>query len=86
MVSVSQGTLDEALAHPREVFRPVIAFSAYAFIVVHNHPSGDPFPFRSVEEGARDRDEALRGLAAAACQDVFPGEKSDLCGIAEKTS
>jgi len=53
VVSVSQGTLDEALAHPREVFKPVIAFSAYAFIVVHNHPSGDPFPFRSVEEGAR---------------------------------
>jgi DNA repair protein RadC len=53
VVSVRQGTLDEALAHPREVFKPVIAFSAYAFIMVHNHPSGDPFPFRSVEEGAR---------------------------------
>jgi DNA repair protein RadC len=40
VVSVSQGTLNEALAHPREVFKPVIAFSAYAFIMVHNHPSG----------------------------------------------
>jgi DNA repair protein RadC len=36
IVSVSQGTLNEALAHPREVFKPVIAFSAYAFIMVHN--------------------------------------------------
>ena len=27
VVSVSQGTLNEALAHPREVFKPVIAFS-----------------------------------------------------------
>ena len=44
VVSVSQGTLNEALAHPREVFKPVIAFSAYAFIMVHNHPSGDPSP------------------------------------------
>jgi hypothetical protein len=40
--SISQGTLNEALAHPREVFKPVIAFSAFAFIMVHNHPSGDP--------------------------------------------
>jgi DNA repair protein RadC len=44
VVSVSQGTLNEALAHPCEVFKPVIAFSAYAFIMVHNHPSGDPGP------------------------------------------
>src|SRR5260221_2068295 len=44
VVSVSQGTLNEALAHPREVFEPVIAFSAYAFIIVHSHPSGDPSP------------------------------------------
>jgi DNA repair protein RadC len=44
VATVSQGTLNEALAHPREVFKPVIAFSAYAFIMVHNHPSGDPSP------------------------------------------
>jgi DNA repair protein RadC len=44
VVTVSQGTLNEALARPREVFKPVIAFSAYAFIMVHNHPSGDPSP------------------------------------------
>jgi DNA repair protein RadC len=40
IVSVSKGTLNETLAHPREVLKPVIAFSAYAFILVHNHPSG----------------------------------------------
>ena len=40
IVSVSRGTLNETLAHPREVLKPVIAFSAYALILVHNHPSG----------------------------------------------
>jgi DNA repair protein RadC len=44
VVSISEGTLNEALAHPREVFKPVIVFSAFAFIMVHNHPSGDPSP------------------------------------------
>ena len=47
VVSVSQGTLNEALAHPREVFKPVIAFSAFAFIMVHNHPAAiGPLPRR----------------------------------------
>ena len=41
---VSKGTLNESLAHPREIFKPAITFSAYAIVVVHNHPSGDPRP------------------------------------------
>jgi DNA repair protein RadC len=44
VISVRQGTLNEALAHPRDVFKPVIALSAFAFIMVNNHPSGDPSP------------------------------------------
>jgi DNA repair protein RadC len=43
--TVSQGTVNESLAHPREIFKPVIVHSAYAFIMVHNHPSGAmPYP------------------------------------------
>jgi hypothetical protein len=42
--TVSIGTLSEALAHPREVFKPAIAHSAHSLVVVHNHPSGDPRP------------------------------------------
>jgi DNA repair protein RadC len=38
------GTLNESLAHPREIFRPAFLFPAFAIIVVHNHPSGDPRP------------------------------------------
>ena len=44
MEEVSRGSLNESIAHPREVFRPAIISSAYAVIVVHNHPSGDPSP------------------------------------------
>lgn len=40
----SMGTVNEAMAHPRDIFRPVIASNAVAFIVMHNHPSGDPSP------------------------------------------
>jgi len=41
---VSLGSLNECLAHPRDILRPAISHNAYGFILVHNHPSGDPAP------------------------------------------
>ena len=41
---ISLGSLNESIAHPREIFRPAVVHSAYAMILVHNHPSGDPTP------------------------------------------
>ena len=41
---VSLGSLNECLAHPREILRPAVLHNAFAFILVHNHPSGDPSP------------------------------------------
>jgi DNA repair protein RadC len=32
VATVSQGRLNEAPAHPREIFKPVITHSAYSFI------------------------------------------------------
>jgi len=44
MEEISLGTINESLAHPREILRPAISHGAYAFVLVHNHPSGDPTP------------------------------------------
>jgi DNA repair protein RadC len=44
LVDVTKGTLNEALAHPREIFFPVIVHAAHSFVLVHNHPSGAPDP------------------------------------------
>lgn len=41
---VALGSLCECTAHPREIFRPVIVANSYAFVLVHNHPSGSPDP------------------------------------------
>ena len=41
---ISVGSVNESIAHPRDVFRPALVSSAYAIIVVHNHPSGDASP------------------------------------------
>ncbi|OZM58364.1 hypothetical protein CIB95_01985 [Lottiidibacillus patelloidae] len=44
--TVTVGTLNASLVHPREVFRPLIRRSCASAIVLHNHPSGDPTPSR----------------------------------------
>ena len=41
---ITLGLLDASLVHPREVFRKAIGDGAFALILVHNHPSGDPSP------------------------------------------
>lgn len=41
---VSVGTLTASLVHPREVMKMLVLLNAASFIVVHNHPSGDPTP------------------------------------------
>ncbi len=42
--TVSIGSLNASIVHPREVFRPALIASAAAVVLVHNHPSGDPEP------------------------------------------
>lgn len=41
---ISTGTLDASLVHPRNIFQPLLLANAYAFFLLHNHPSGDPEP------------------------------------------
>jgi DNA repair protein RadC len=54
MQTISQGTLDTILVHPREVFASAIAKRAAAIVLVHNHPSGDPTPSEADIKVTRD--------------------------------
>jgi len=42
--TVSIGSLNANLVHPREVFEPAVRYLAAQVILAHNHPSGDPEP------------------------------------------
>ena len=44
--TVSVGSLNSSIVHPREVFKNPLKRSAAALVLVHNHPSGDPAPSR----------------------------------------
>lgn len=41
---LSIGTLDQTIMHPRDLFKRGVQYGAYAIIIAHNHPTGDPKP------------------------------------------
>ena len=43
-VQISEGSLNQSIVHPREVFNVAVRDSAAAIILLHNHPTGDPTP------------------------------------------
>ena len=44
--TISMGSLNASLVHPREVFAPAVGISAASVVLGHNHPSGDVTPSR----------------------------------------
>jgi len=42
--TISIGTLDKNIAHPRDIFAPGLELRAASVIIIHNHPSGDVKP------------------------------------------
>jgi DNA repair protein RadC len=44
--TVSIGTVNASLVHPREVLKPALEKSATSMILVHNHPTGNVSPSR----------------------------------------
>jgi len=60
--TVSLGSLNENVIHPREVFKPAIENSAASIILVHNHPSGDAEPSEEDLFFTRDTIKAGRTL------------------------
>ena len=41
------GTIDNSVAHPREIFKEAYLLSASKIVCIHNHPSGDVNPSKS---------------------------------------
>jgi len=44
MEDVALGTINECLARPADILRPALVHQAFAFVLAHNHPSGDVSP------------------------------------------
>ena len=46
-LTISIGTINQSFLRPREVFVQALKYEAVNFILLHNHPSGDPSPSKS---------------------------------------
>ncbi len=41
---IAKGTINTSMIDPKTIFKTILLSNANAFIMVHNHPSGDPTP------------------------------------------
>ena len=73
---ISMGSLTETTIHPREVLKPAIIHSAYSFILVHNHPSGDPQPSAADIEFTEKIQEASRIMDIKLLDHIIIGKGS----------
>jgi DNA repair protein RadC len=74
---ISLGSINESIAHPRDVFRPALISSAHAVIVVHNHPSGDASPSQTDHSLTRRLAEAAELLQIKLLDHIIIGAPSD---------
>ncbi|HEX4086229.1 MAG TPA: DNA repair protein RadC [Chthoniobacteraceae bacterium] len=74
---IALGSLSECIAHPREVFRPALVHSAFAVILVHNHPSGDPTPSAADIQMSKRMADAARILQIRLLDHVIIGAPAE---------
>jgi DNA repair protein RadC len=74
---ISLGSLNESIAHPREIFRPALTYSAHAVIVVHNHPSGDASPSQIDHSLTRRLAEAAELLQIKLLDHIIIGARAE---------
>jgi len=72
---LSEGSLDEAAIHPREVVKKALDLGAAALILVHNHPSGSPEPSRADIQITNRIAEAARLLGISLHDHVIVGKE-----------
>jgi DNA repair protein RadC len=74
---ISLGSLNESIAHPREIFRPVFIHAAFAIVLVHNHPSGDPSPSDADHRLTRRLAEAARIMQITLLDHIIIGAPAE---------
>jgi len=70
------GSLNESVVHPREIFKPAIAESAAAIILLHNHPSGNPEPSEEDLRVTKELTEVGKLLGIELLDHIIIGNKS----------
>lgn len=72
---VSEGSIDQAAVHIREIIKRALELHSAALIIVHNHPSGDPQPSRQDIALTRELVTAAKALGIAVHDHIVVGAK-----------
>ena len=72
--TISIGSLNANIVHPRDVFRAALIDNAAHIIVAHNHPSGDPTPSREDIDITKKLVETGKIIGIAVLDHVIIGE------------
>jgi DNA repair protein RadC len=81
--TISIGTLNASLVHPREVFKDAIVHSAASVVLAHNHPSGDPEPSEDDIKITNKLVESGKILGIEVIDHIVIG-KNNFCSFKEK--
>jgi DNA repair protein RadC len=81
--TISIGTLNTSLAHPREIFKEAIIHNAMSVVLAHNHPSGDPEPSEDDLTITKRLAEAGKILGIEVIDHIIIG-KINFCSFKEK--
>lgn len=74
--TMSIGSLNASIVHPREVFRAAIKRSSASIICIHNHPSGNPTPSSDDIEITRRLIEAGSIIGIDVLDHIIIGDKT----------
>jgi len=81
--TISIGTLNASLVHPREVFKDAIMHNAASVVLAHNHPSGDPEPSEDDIKITKKLVESGKILGIDVLDHIIIG-KNDFCSFKER--
>jgi DNA repair protein RadC len=82
--TVSVGTLNSSLVHPREVFKLALMVNAASVIVSHNHPSGNAEPSQEDIAITKQLVEAGKILGVPIYDHVIVTEANGFTSFAER--
>jgi DNA repair protein RadC len=82
--TVSVGTLNSSLVHPREVFKLALMVNAASIIVSHNHPSGNAEPSQEDLSVTRQLVEAGKILGIPVHDHIITTGRTTYTSLAER--
>ncbi|MDP0489678.1 MAG: DNA repair protein RadC [Verrucomicrobiota bacterium JB023] len=74
---VSSGSSNETMSYVRDILRPVLLHQATCFVLVHNHPSGDPAPSRADIHVTKEVEKAAQLFDIQLADHVIIGQPSN---------